>query len=39
MFAALEAQRFEGMIGKRADSLYIPGQSKELTSPLKTTPI
>ena len=29
LFAALVAQRFEGMIGKRADSLYVPGRSKE----------
>ena len=29
LFAALEAQQLEGMIAKRADSLYIPGRSKE----------
>ena len=29
LFAALEAQRFEGMIGKRADSLYLSGRSKD----------
>jgi bifunctional non-homologous end joining protein LigD len=29
LFAALEAQQFEGMIAKRSDSLYVPGRSKE----------
>jgi bifunctional non-homologous end joining protein LigD len=29
LFAALEAQQLEGMVGKRADSLYVPGRSKE----------
>jgi bifunctional non-homologous end joining protein LigD len=29
LFVALEAQHFEGMIGKRADSFYIAGRSKE----------
>jgi bifunctional non-homologous end joining protein LigD len=27
LFAALEAQQFEGMVGKRIDSLYISGRS------------
>jgi bifunctional non-homologous end joining protein LigD len=29
LFGALEAQQFEGMVAKRADSLYVPGRSKE----------
>lgn len=29
LFAALEAQQFEGMVAKRADSLYVPGRSKD----------
>ena len=29
LFAALEAQQLEGMVAKRADSLYVPGRSKE----------
>ena len=29
LFAALEAQHFEGMVGKRADSFYISGRSKD----------
>lgn len=29
LFAALEAQQFEGMVGKRADSFYVAGRSKE----------
>jgi bifunctional non-homologous end joining protein LigD len=29
LFAALEAQQFEGMVAKRADSLYLQGRSKE----------
>ena len=29
LFAALEVQQFEGMVAKRADSLYVPGRSKE----------
>jgi bifunctional non-homologous end joining protein LigD len=27
LFAALEAQQLEGMVAKRADSLYLPGRS------------
>jgi bifunctional non-homologous end joining protein LigD len=27
LFAALEAQQLEGMVAKRADSLYVPGRS------------
>jgi bifunctional non-homologous end joining protein LigD len=29
LFAALEAQRFEGMVGKRSDSFYVAGRSRE----------
>jgi ATP-dependent DNA ligase len=29
LFAALEAQKLEGMTAKRADSLYIEGRSKD----------
>jgi bifunctional non-homologous end joining protein LigD len=29
LFAALEAQQLEGMVAKRADSLYVEGRSKE----------
>jgi bifunctional non-homologous end joining protein LigD len=29
LFAALEVQQLEGMVAKRADSLYVPGRSKE----------
>lgn len=29
LFAALEAQQLEGMVAKRADSLYVPGRSKD----------
>lgn len=29
LFAALEHQQLEGMVAKRADSLYVPGRSKE----------
>ena len=28
LFAALEAQQLEGMVAKRADSIYVPGRSK-----------
>jgi bifunctional non-homologous end joining protein LigD len=28
LFAALEAQQFEGMVAKRADSLYVSGRSR-----------
>ncbi len=30
LFAALEVQQFEGMVAKRADSLYVSGRSKRL---------
>jgi bifunctional non-homologous end joining protein LigD len=29
LFVALEAQAFEGMVAKRADSLYVPGRSRD----------
>ena len=29
LFAALEVQHLEGMVAKRADSLYVPGRSKD----------
>ena len=29
LFAALEAQQLEGMVAKRADSLYVSGRSKD----------
>jgi bifunctional non-homologous end joining protein LigD len=29
LFAALEFQHLEGMVAKRADSVYVPGRSKE----------
>jgi bifunctional non-homologous end joining protein LigD len=29
LFAALEAQQLEGMVAKRADSMYVPGRSKD----------
>jgi bifunctional non-homologous end joining protein LigD len=29
LFAALEAQQFEGMVAKRADSVYVEGRSKD----------
>ncbi|HSE22297.1 MAG TPA: hypothetical protein VLB68_11600, partial [Pyrinomonadaceae bacterium] len=29
LFAALEAKQLEGMVAKRADSLYVPGRSKD----------
>jgi bifunctional non-homologous end joining protein LigD len=29
LFAALEAQQLEGMVAKRAESLYVPGRSKD----------
>jgi len=29
LFAALEAQKLEGMVAKRSDSLYVPGRSRD----------